>query len=324
MATADATADTMTRAQHSAANRAAHAAKRAALEEAWTEEAAAKRRAREERRAANRRAWWARQHMAVPLTASEAAAAPAPTAVNADLLDPIAPADGTPDAIAAAADNHGVRDLHENPAALKPTQVAGRRAGVQWMEAGDVHGGNIIESEAGGFWRVVAEDNNEYYVEPTGYRLTMPAACGGNEIELPSLTAAADLIDLAADTVKQDAKANGMFEPGMWIDLDSARTLHVEQVDGDKVRYRIATAAHDIAAIDWSKPLHSGAFLSRDRKERVPEDPGKLTTTRAVYDTGVPSLLFRYAATLYRPSHEDRYELADFHRAGDGARPVAA
>lgn len=317
----DATA-TMTRAQRAAANRAAHAAKRAALEEAWAEEAAAKRRAREERRAANRRAWWARQHMAVPLTASEAAACPAPAAVNADLLDPIAPADGTPDEIAAAYEDHGTADLHEDPAALTPSQIAGRRAGVQWMEAGEVHGGKTIESEAGGFWRVVAEDGNEYYVEPTGYRLTMPAACGGEDIELPSLAAAADLIDLAADTVKQDAKAGGTFEPGMWIDLDAARTLHVEQVDGDKVRYRIATAAHDVAGIDWSKPLHSGAFLSR--VEHVEEDPGKLTTTRAVYDTGTPSLLFTAAATPFSAAQFDRCELAQFHRAGDGARPVAA
>lgn len=315
---------TMTRAERAAANRAAHAAKRAALEEAWAEEAAAKRRAREERRAANRRAWWARQHMAVPLTIAEAAAAPAPTAVNADLLDPVAPADGTPDAIAAAYDNHGAAGLHEDPAALKPSQIAGRRAGVQWMEAGDVHGGKIIESAAGGFWRVVAEDGNEYYVEPTGYRLTMPAMCGGEEIELPSLAAAADLIDLAADTVKNEARAAGMFEPGMWLNLDEARTLHIEQVDGDKVRYRIARAAYVAPGIDLSKSLHSGAIISYDRPVHVDEEPGKLTTTRAVYDTGVPSLLFTAAATMYRPARFDRYEINQFHRAGDGARPVAA
>ncbi|WP_432316520.1 hypothetical protein [Collinsella aerofaciens] len=57
-----------TRAERSAANRAAHAAKRAELEEQWALAAAEKQADRKRRREANRAAWWARYGMAVPGT----------------------------------------------------------------------------------------------------------------------------------------------------------------------------------------------------------------------------------------------------------------
>lgn len=55
-----------TRAERSAANRAAHAAKRAELEEQWALAAAEKQADRKRRREDNRAAWWARYGMAVP------------------------------------------------------------------------------------------------------------------------------------------------------------------------------------------------------------------------------------------------------------------
>lgn len=57
-----------TRAERSAANRAAHAAKRAELEEQWALAAAEKQADRKRRREDNRAAWWARYGMAVPGT----------------------------------------------------------------------------------------------------------------------------------------------------------------------------------------------------------------------------------------------------------------
>lgn len=55
-----------TRAERSAANRAAHAVKRAQLEEQWALAAAEKQADRKRRREDNRAAWWARYGMAVP------------------------------------------------------------------------------------------------------------------------------------------------------------------------------------------------------------------------------------------------------------------
>lgn len=55
-----------TRAERSAANRAAHAVKRAQLEEQWALAAAEKQTDRKRRRDDNRAAWWARYGMAVP------------------------------------------------------------------------------------------------------------------------------------------------------------------------------------------------------------------------------------------------------------------
>lgn len=55
-----------TRAERSAANRAAHAVKRAKLEEQWALAAAEKQADRKRRREDNRAAWWARYGMAVP------------------------------------------------------------------------------------------------------------------------------------------------------------------------------------------------------------------------------------------------------------------
>lgn len=57
-----------TRAERSAANRAAHAAKRAQLEEQWALAAAEKQADRKRRRDDNRAAWWARYGMATPGT----------------------------------------------------------------------------------------------------------------------------------------------------------------------------------------------------------------------------------------------------------------
>ena len=57
-----------TRAERSAANRAAHAVKRAKLEEQWALAAAEKQADRKRRREENRAAWWARYGMAVPGT----------------------------------------------------------------------------------------------------------------------------------------------------------------------------------------------------------------------------------------------------------------
>lgn len=57
-----------TRAERSAANRAAHALKRAQLEEQWALSAAEKQADRKRRRDENRAAWWARYGMAVPGT----------------------------------------------------------------------------------------------------------------------------------------------------------------------------------------------------------------------------------------------------------------
>lgn len=57
-----------TRAERSAANRAAHAVKRAQLEEQWALAAAEKQADRKRRREDNRAAWWARYGMAVPGT----------------------------------------------------------------------------------------------------------------------------------------------------------------------------------------------------------------------------------------------------------------
>ena len=55
-----------TRAERSAANRAAHAVKRAKLEEQWALAAAEKQEDRKRRRENNRAAWWARYGMATP------------------------------------------------------------------------------------------------------------------------------------------------------------------------------------------------------------------------------------------------------------------
>lgn len=55
-----------TRAERSAANRAAHAVKRAKLEEQWALAAAEKQADRKRRREDNRAAWWARYGMATP------------------------------------------------------------------------------------------------------------------------------------------------------------------------------------------------------------------------------------------------------------------
>lgn len=55
-----------TRAERSAANRAAHAVKRAQLEEQWALAAAEKQTDRKRRREENRAAWWARYGMATP------------------------------------------------------------------------------------------------------------------------------------------------------------------------------------------------------------------------------------------------------------------
>lgn len=55
-----------TRAERSAANRAAHAVKRAKLEEQWALSAAEKQADRKRRRDENRAAWWARYGMATP------------------------------------------------------------------------------------------------------------------------------------------------------------------------------------------------------------------------------------------------------------------
>ena len=55
-----------TRAERSAANRAAHAVKRAKLEEQWALAAAEKQADRKRRRKENRAAWWARYGMATP------------------------------------------------------------------------------------------------------------------------------------------------------------------------------------------------------------------------------------------------------------------
>lgn len=55
-----------TRAERSAANRAAHAAKRQQLEAQWEQIALAKQAAREQRRRDNRAAWWARYGMVAP------------------------------------------------------------------------------------------------------------------------------------------------------------------------------------------------------------------------------------------------------------------
>ena len=55
-----------TRAERSAANRAAHAVKRAQLEEQWALAAAEKQADRKCRREDNRAAWWARYGMATP------------------------------------------------------------------------------------------------------------------------------------------------------------------------------------------------------------------------------------------------------------------
>lgn len=57
-----------TRAERSAANRAAHAVKRAQLEEQWALAAAEKQADHKRRREDNRAAWWARYGMAVPGT----------------------------------------------------------------------------------------------------------------------------------------------------------------------------------------------------------------------------------------------------------------